>query len=341
LNVRKDGNFVDSVTGENPGTNILHLKKPLQQVAKEKKMQEQELREKLEFARKKLFEVREKRIHPYKDDKILTDWNGLMIAAYARAAQAMQNPEYARPAEKAAKFILEKMKAKDGSLVHRYREGEAGLPAHVDDYAFLIWGLLELYETTFDPVWLKEAIALNSYLIQHYWDNSNGGFYFTSDQGEELITRTKEIYDGAVPSGNSIAMLNLLRLSRITADTELEKKADRIARMFGTNVQSTPSAYTMFLAALDFAIGPSYEIVISGDPNAEDTFAMLRELSKRYLPNKVLLLRPEGDAPEISKIAEFTKSQTAIKGKATAYVCLNYVCNTPTTDPAQMLKLLK
>ncbi|HSE41490.1 MAG TPA: thioredoxin domain-containing protein [Acidobacteriota bacterium] len=341
VNVSQDGNFVDSVSGEKPGTNILHLKKPLTDIAKEKKMSEQELRDKIEPARKKLFEVREKRIHPYKDDKILTDWNGLMIAAYARAAQAMQNPEYAKAAKKSAKFILEKMKTKDGSLVHRYREGEAGLPAHVDDYAFLTWGLLELYEATFDPVWLKEAMSLNSYLIQHYWDNANGGFYFTSDQSEELITRTKEFYDGAVPSGNSVAMLNLLRLSRISADTELEKKADRIARMFAANVRSTPSAYTMLLAGLDFAIGPSYEIVISGDPSAEDTRAMLKELSARYIPNKVVLLRPEGEQPEISKIAAFTKSQTPLKGKATAYVCLNYVCNTPTTDPAQMLKLLK
>jgi uncharacterized protein YyaL (SSP411 family) len=341
LNAVKGGNFVDSVTGEKPETNILHMKKSFVEIAKEKKLNEQELRDRIDSARKKLFEVREKRVHPYKDDKILTDWNGLMIAAYARAAQALQKPEYAATAGKAASFILEKMKSKDGSLLHRYREGEAGLPAHVDDYAFFVWGLLELYEATFDPAWLIEALALNKYLIEHYWDDEKGALFFTSDQGEELITRTKEVYDGAVPSGNSVAMLNLLRLSRITADAELEKKADRISKVFAQNVKSVPSAHTMLMSALDFAIGPSYEIVIVGDPKSQDTKEMLAEIGKIFLPNKVVLLRPEGEQPEILKIAEFTKTQKSLNGKATAYVCLNYLCKSPTTDPQQMLKLLK
>ncbi len=341
FNVVKGGNFVDSVTGEKPETNILHIKKPLTEIAKHNKISEQELKDRIDSARKKLFDVREKRIHPYKDDKILTDWNGLMIAAFARAAQAMQKPEYAAAAEKAATFILEKMKSKDGNLMHRYREGEAGLPSHVDDYAFFVWGLLELYEATFDPAWLKEAIALNQYLIEHYWDDEKGGFFFTSDQGEELITRTKEVYDGAVPSGNSVAVLNLLRLSRITAETELEKKADQIVKAFSQNVKSVPSAHTMLMSALDFAIGPSYEIVIAGDPKSQDTRNMISEIGKTFLPNKVILLRPEGEMPEISKIAAFTKTQKSLNGKATAYVCLNYLCKAPTTDPEQMLKLLK
>jgi len=179
-------------------------------------------------------------------------------------------------------------------------------------------------------------------LIAHYLDNENGGFFFTSDQGEALITRTKEIYDGAVPSGNSVAMNNLLRLGRITANSDLEKKAAQIAKTFSSSVRSAPSAHTMLMQAVDFAIGPSYEIVIAGNPEAEDTRNMLKELGKRFVPNKVVLMRPtSGEEPDISKIAEFTKYHKSLDGKATAYVCLNYLCKTPTTDPAKMLELLR
>jgi uncharacterized protein YyaL (SSP411 family) len=342
FNIKSDGNFIDSVTNEMPGTNILHLSKSWSEIAKENELTEKELRQIIERGRKRLFEVREKRIHPYKDDKILTDWNGLMIAAMARASQALQDPQYAEAAKKSANFILQKMKAADGSLLHRYREGEAGLPAHVDDYAFFIWGLLELYEATFDPACLKSAMELNQYLIAHYWDNQRGGFYFTSDKGEELITRTKEIYDGAVPSGNSVAMSNLLRLGRITANTDFEKKAAQIARSFSESVRMAPAAHTMLMQALDFAIGPSYEIVIAGKPDAEDTKQMLTALGQHFVPNKIVLMRPlDSENPEISNIAEFTKHQKAVNDKATAYVCLKYACKNPTTDPTRMLELLQ
>jgi uncharacterized protein YyaL (SSP411 family) len=326
FNVKSEGNFIDSVTNEMPGTNILHLSKSWSEVAKENDVTEKELRQILERSRKKLFEAREKRIHPYKDDKILTDWNGLMIAAMARASQALQEPKYAEAAKKSAKFILQKMKSADGSLLHRYREGEAGLPAHVDDYAFFTWGLLELYQ----------------YLIAHYWDTQRSGFYFTSDKGEELIARTKEIYDGAVPSGNSVAMSNLLRLGRITANTDFEKKAGQIGKTFSESVRMAPSAHTMLMQSLDFAIGPSYEIVIAGNPEADDTKKMLQALGQHFVPNKIVLMRPlDSENSDISKIAEFTKYQKAVNDKATAYVCLNYACKNPTTDPAKMLELLQ
>jgi uncharacterized protein len=342
FNVKNEGNFIDSVTNEMPGTNILHLSKSWAEIAKENLLTEKELRPIIDRSRKKLFEVREKRIHPYKDDKILTDWNGLMIAAMAHASQALQEPQYAEVAKKSANFILQKMKSGDGSLIHRYRDGEARLPAHVDDYAFFVWGLLELYEATFDPAWLKSAMELNQYLIAHYWDSERGGFYFTSDKGEQLITRTKEIYDGAVPSGNSVAMINLLRLARITANTDFEKKAAQIAKTFSESVRTAPSAHTMLMQALDFAVGPSYEIVIAGNPDAEDTKKMLQALGQRFVPNKIVLMRPlASEDPDISRIAEFTKYQKAVNDKATAYVCLKYACKNPTTDPAKMLELLQ
>ena len=166
----------------------------------------EELERRTAGAREKLFTVRKKRIHPHRDDKVLADWNGLMIAALARAAQVFDEPEYAEAARNSVGFILENMRRDDGRLLHRYRDGQAAIPAHASDYAFLIWGLLELYDATFDANYLQTALELNDDFIKHFWDHSHGGFYFTADDAEPLLTRQKEIYDGAIPSGNSIAM---------------------------------------------------------------------------------------------------------------------------------------
>lgn len=335
------GNFVEQSTGKKTGANILHLKSSIKELAGELKIAEGELQKQLENARQKLFSVREKRIHPYKDDKILTDWNGLMIAALAKAAQAFDEPQFAKAAQKAADFILKRMRKPDGRLMHRYRDGEAGLPAHVDDYAFLIWGLLELYEATFEVRYLQTAMDLNQDLIKHFWDEKQGGFYFTANDGEKLLARQKEIYDGAVPSGNSVAMLNLLRLGRIAADTGFEEKAQAIGTAFSGQVSQSPSAFTQLMMAVDFSVGPSFEVVIAGNLQAEDTRSMLKTLRAQYAPNKVILFRPDDqESPDIALLATFTKNQKSIKGKATAYVCLNYVCELPTTDVAKMVRLL-
>ncbi|MGH9858183.1 MAG: thioredoxin domain-containing protein, partial [Acidobacteriota bacterium] len=284
-------------------------------------------------ARQKLFEARKKRVHPLKDDKILTDWNGLMIASFAKAASALAEPKYAEAAANAAKFLLNRMRSADGGLLHRYRLGDAAIQGNLDDYAFLVWGLLELYQTGFDVSYLKHAIELNDYMLQHFWDEKGGGFFFTSDIGEKLLVRTKEIYDGAVPSGNSVAYMNLLRLARITGNTDLEQKAEQLERVFSQQVSQIASAHTMFLAGLDFRIGPTYEVVIAGRPERGDTAEMLVALQKVFAPNKILMFRPEGEeVPEISHLAPFTEMQKSIEGKATAYICRNYVCNVPTTN---------
>ena len=216
-NIDKTGNFRDEASGENTGTNILHLEKTLTEVAFKNKESLDGLKERVEAARQKLFDVRDKRVHPHKDDKILADWNGLMIAALAKGAQVFDEPKYAEVAKRAADFILTDMRRADGRILHRYREGHAAIQANADDYAFLIWGLLELYETIFDVHYLRTALDLNSEMIKYFWDEQDGGFYFTADDAEELIVRQKEIYDGAIPSGNSVAVLNLFRLARITA----------------------------------------------------------------------------------------------------------------------------
>lgn len=342
FNVRKGGNFSEETTGEKTGGNILHLRTPMTKVAFFLNVPEQELEERIESARAKLFSVRENRVHPYKDDKILADWNGLMIAALAKAGQAFDEPEYVEAAKRASDFVLHKMRGENGRLLHRYREGGAGIQGNLDDYVFLIWGLIELYEAAFDVSYLKTALDLNEDLVNHFWDDEGGGFYFAPDDGEKLLVRRKEIYDGALPSGNAVAMLNLLRLGRMTANSGLEQKAARILIAFSSRIKQTPLAYTQLMVALDFAVGPSYEIVIVGDPRADDTKAMLKALRSRFIPNKVMLLRPvEEESPAIVGIAKFTEDQRSLDGKATAYVCRNYVCELPTTDINGMLELLR
>ena len=292
-----------------------------------------------EPGRRKLFSAREKRIHPDKDDKILTDWNGLMIAAFARASQVFDEPEYAKAARVSSDFILLKMRNDNGRLYHRYREGETAISGFLDDYAFFIWGLIELYEATFEVRYLKAALETNNDLLKHFWDNENGGFFITPDDGEEIIFRKKDIYDGAIPSGNSVAMLNLLRLARITGDPQLENKAQNIGRSFSGIIAQSPAAYTMFMTGLDFAFGPSSEIVISGDLQAESTKKMLKALRNEFIPNKVVIFRPDGKS-EITDISGFTGNLTGNKGKAVAYVCRNFSCRLPTDNPMEMVREL-
>ncbi|MDP6923218.1 MAG: thioredoxin domain-containing protein [Candidatus Scalindua sp.] len=338
--IDKTGNFRDEATGENTGANILHLDRSLTEVAFNKESVDG-LKERVEAARQILFAVRNKRVHPHKDDKILTDWNGLMIVALAKGAQAFDEPKYAEAAKRATDFILTSMRREDGRVLHRYRDGHTAILANVDDYAFLIWGLLELYETVFDVDYLRTALDLNSEMIKYFWDEQDGGFYFTAEDAEELIVRQKEIYDGAIPSGNSVAVSNLFRLSRITANTDFEDKANKIMLAFSKEVESAPSGYTQMMVALGFGIGPSYEIVIVGDPEADDTKEMLNSLGKHFIPYKVVLLKhADQETADITRIAEYTEYHSSFDGKATAYVCLDFACKMPVTNTEEMLKLL-
>jgi hypothetical protein len=338
---QKDGNFVEEASDRRTGENIFHQEKSVGEMTKTQGRTERELEETLEGARRKLFDVRRKRVHPHKDDKILTDWNGMMIAALARGAQVLDNPDYAEAARSAADFILQHMRDTGGRLMHSHRGGHTSAPAHLDDYAFMVWGLLELYEAVFDIRYLKEAMELNDHLMRHFWDAA-GGFYFTSDDGEEILVRQKDTCDGAIPSGNSVSMMNLVRLARITANPEWEEKAVAIARASARGIEQMPAAYSQMLAAVEFLQGPSCEVVIVGDPRKEDTKEMIRALRTPYVPGKVVLLRPVGDRPsEIEKIAPFTAPMNARGGRATAYVCSNFSCQDPTADIVEMLKLLR
>ena len=341
-NIQPGGNFEEEATRERTGENILYLRKPLAEHALALDLDEATLRERLETARQRLFDHRKGRIHPGKDDKVLVDWNGLMMAALARAARVFDEAAYAEAAQRAATFITTTMLQDDGRLLHRYRNGDAAIAGSLDDYAFLIWGLLELYETTFDVDLLKTALALNEQCLAHFWDDEHGAFFFAPDDGEALIVRQKEAYDSAIPSGNSAMMMNLLRLSRLTGQTDLEQRADDLGNFFARMVFQQPSGFTGMLMGLDFGVGPSFEVVVAGDPEAADTRAMLHALHTPYVPNKVVLLRPDlnGETPAIAEIAPFTEAQHSRDGAATAYVCRHFQCEQPTTDVAQMLALL-
>jgi uncharacterized protein YyaL (SSP411 family) len=340
FNLKERGNFEEEIRGRKTGTNLFYMVRSPGSLAAELNIPLEEVEKKVKTAREKLLKARYERKRPSMDDKILTDWNGLMIAAFAKGFQVFGEQKYLKAAEKAADFILKNLYNPENRLLHRYRKEVAGISGTSDDYAFLIRGLLELYEADFELGYLKAAVSLNRELLEHFWDPANGGLYFTANDSESLIFRKKEFTDAAIPSGNSVEMLNLLRLSRITADPELEEIADRLERAFSKMIIKTPSGYTQFLSALDFRLGPSYEVIISGKPGAPDTESMLEELWNYFIPNKVLILRPEGEKPEITDIATYTKEQLPVEGKATAYVCQDYKCQLPTTETSEMLKLL-
>ena len=339
FNLEDDGNWIDQMHGAYNGTNILHLVKSKTILAEELDLTENELENKLNTIRNKLFEFREARIHPYKDDKILTDWNSLMISAFAKAAQAFNNKKYEEIASKAANFIFTKLMDNNGNLYHRYREDEAGINANLDDYAFLVNSLVDLYETNFDTDYLKKALELNKILIENFWDDENGGFFFTSKLNEEILTRRKEIYDSAIPSGNSIALLNLLRLNRITGISEYENKALKLTQTFSSQINSSPFAFTQALLSLYFIYGDSFEIVIAGSLKSFDTIEILKTIRKKFIPNKVILLHQSNDA-EIEAISSYIKSQNQIEGKVTGYICKDFKCNFPVTDLSEMMQLL-
>ena len=348
FNVELGGNFSDEATRKKTGENILHLKNPPRPAATPPEEGNYSIpstggvREAgggLESIRAKLFAVREKRIHPLKDTKVLADWNGLMIAALAKAARVFDEPRYEAAARRAVEFVFSEMGDGD-RLWHRWREGHTAVPGQLDDYAFMIFGLLELYETTFDFKTLEKAVSLNEVVLEHFTDPGHGGFYLTADDAEKLLIRPKSMYDGAIPSGNSVQMMNLLRLARLTGRTEYETLAEKTTHAFSEMINRSPDGFSQALQAVQFAKGPSVEIVIVGSSDSLDTQEMIRAIRSVYLPNKVVLLK-EPDDPAIIKFVPYTRDQKRVDGKATVYICRNFACEAPLTDPAEVVKQLK
>jgi len=340
-NITPEGNYKEESTHRKTGSNILYLQKSIPEIAADLNIKEEVLQKIIQSVRAKLFNLRKRRIHPLKDDKILTDWNGLMIAALAKASRAFGKQAYAEVAEKATEFIFRCLMDGDNKLMHRYRDGEAAIQGYLDDYAFTIWGLLELYEATCKESYLEKALELNDVVIKQFWDDKDLGFYFTADNAEELLVRKKSIYDGAVPSGNSVMMLNLIRLSRLTGRLEYENYANFIGKAFSTEIHRNVAACSLLFSAFDFVVGPSFEIVFVADDSHQEFDIMVESLFSKYIPNKVVIYKDLKDRmPGISKIANYVKDMSSIEGKPTAYICKNFQCELPTNNLNKMLEML-
>jgi len=285
----------------------------------------------------KLLAIRSARPRPYRDDKILTAWNGLMISAFARAAQILDEPAYAAAARNAAKFFTTLMW--DGTtLLRRHRDGESAIPGFLDDYAFLAQAFLDLYETNFDLAHLDTAIALTERMLALFEDRENGAFYSTAEGDPELVLRIKDDYDGAEPAGNSVAVLNLLRLSRITRRKDFTESADRALQALASRIKSQPIAVPQLLVALMFHQAPPLQIIFAGERNS----ALLRTARDRFLPNAVVLLADSEEARKrLSAYAPEVEGMRPMGGQTAAYVCRDYACDLPTIDPERLAALLK
>ncbi|HKR00959.1 MAG TPA: thioredoxin domain-containing protein [Pyrinomonadaceae bacterium] len=327
--------FYDVTEGGNfEGKNILNVTRTLEEVAKSFNVQAERLREALERGRRELFEVRERRVKPGRDEKVLTAWNGLMLASFAEAAAILERDDYKELAEKNATFILENLR-REGLLLRTYKDGQAKLNGYLEDYAFFIDGLIMLYQATGKTGWLLEARTLTDKMVEEFWDTEEGGFFFTGRSHEELIVRSKDYLDNATPSGNSVAAEVLLNMGVLTANEDYTRKAVTIFRLLGTQLNRYPSAFGRLLGALDFHLSTPKEIVIIGVRAAQETRALIKEVWAKYLPNKVVVQAEEGDASS-SRLVPLLRDRSMVDGRATAYVCEHYACQRPTTSAAEL-----
>jgi uncharacterized protein YyaL (SSP411 family) len=336
--VRPEGNWDDPHA---PGVpkNILHIRRSEAEAAAEIGVDVAEFRARLARGRAKLLEVRGRRVPPGLDDKILAEWNGLMISSLARIGASLDEPRYVEAARRAASFILDHQR-RDGRLLRSSRGGRTLDTAFLSDYAAMIDGLLELYEATFEKRWFDEALKLNDVAAELFWDPETGGYYFTANDHEHLIARHKDIRDGATPSGNSLQFLNLLRLEAMTGDKKLATMAERTLEHFHGELVETPFAYERFLSSVHFAMSGALEIAIVGDLERPETQALLRTVRTAYVPARVIMwLDPARPADAVS--SPLLTGRMPVDGAPAAYVCRRYACERPVTTPAQLRELLR
>jgi hypothetical protein len=335
------GNFIDSVSGERTGKNILYFARAPEELANRMGMSGEQFDGVMASARDALFEIRNRRETPLTDDKVLSDWNGLMIAAFARAGRAFSDSRFISTAEKAAAFILGKMRNGEGELLHRYRNGIAGIRGMAPDYAFLIFGLTDLYMATFRPKYLSTAVELQHTFDTQLWDRKNGGYFISAMGQEDLIARQKDLYDGAIPSANSMAFCNLLRLNLLIGDTSYEKKASDLAKLYTEPLNRSPASSTFFLSGLSGVFGPSTEVVIAEGQDQERANDMIRSLDQGFFPFTVVIKRTAENKNELAHIAPFTGTMEPDEGTTRAYVCRPHVCSKPVTSVKDMLTLVE
>lgn len=328
--------------GEFAGKNILIERRSIAEMARHFKKSEGDVRASLKKSREILFAIRAQRPRPHLDDKVITAWNGLMVSAYARAAQVLDDPAYLEAGTRAADFI--RMRLYDESsktLVRNFRHGKGNIEGFAEDYAFLIQGLLDLYEATFDAGWLRWASDLQETQDRLFLDPKNGGYFSTTGNDKSVLLRMKDDNDGAEPSANSVAARNLLRLAQVRDSKLLRQRAAKTIHAFGSVLSRIPTAMPQMLVALDFSLAKPRQIVIAGEKEADDTRALLREVRQHYLPDTVLLLAAGGEEQKyLGEKLEAVGAMTRLDGKAAAYVCENFTCQAPVTKVTELRKLL-
>jgi uncharacterized protein YyaL (SSP411 family) len=321
-----------SDSGNFEGKNIPNVTRTAEAVATALGISESELRASLETSKRKLFELREQRVKPDRDEKILTAWNGLMMASFAEAGVILNRSDYTDAARKNAEFVLANL-LRDGSLLRTWKDGVAKFNAYLEDYAFLIEGLVTLFETTGESRWLKEALALSERMIDEFWDDEGGGFYFTGKSHENLIVRSKDYFDNATPSGNSVAGMALLRLATLMNNDSYRNLATAVLREIADQARRYPSGFGYALSTADFLLSTPKEVAIIGE-NAADIAPLLAETWRRYLPNKVVAPGFSGD------VIPLLENRTLIDGLPAAYVCEHYTCKQPVTDVSALREQL-
>ncbi|KYD16375.1 thioredoxin domain-containing protein [Saccharococcus caldoxylosilyticus] len=328
--ITEEGNF----EGKNV-PNLIHTR--MDRIARQYRMAEEELHEKLEEARKRLFAERSLRVFPHVDDKILTAWNALMIAALAKAAKVYKRRDYLQMAERALSFVETNL-FQNGRLMVRYRDGEVKHKGIIDDYAFLVWAYIEMYEATLVLSYLQKAKACTEQMISLFWDEEHGAFFMTGSDAEELIVQEKEIYDGALPSGNSVAAVQLIRLARLTGDLTVLEKAETMYKVFQRQVEAYESGHTFFLQGLLLLEAPTVEVVLFGKQGDEKREQLIQKWQDAFVPNVFLLAAELPD--DFAKIAPFAAEYEPLGEETTVYVCENFSCQQPTTDVESVAKQL-
>jgi uncharacterized protein YyaL (SSP411 family) len=338
--IHPDSNVRFDSHGEFVGKNILYIAHSVREAAEFMHMSEEKAQATLKTAKEKLLMIRSHRPRPHLDDKILVDWNGLMISALAYAGSVLNEPRYIEAAEKSTQFILKHLKRKDGRLLHRFRDKEAAILGTLEDYAFFVHGLIDLYEATLKIEYLKEAMLLNEEMIKLFWDDQNGGFFFTGEDSEQILFRQKEIYDGAIPSGNSFACLNLARLGSFNPDNQWSEKAQRLFAVFSSEISRRSSSYAQMLMAVDYYQGPNAEVVFSSKEENKEVKEFQAEFYNHFLPSAVLIFRSDQEIKSISSLVPFVENQVTKDGLLTVYVCENRVCKNPTSNLKELQAIL-
>jgi uncharacterized protein YyaL (SSP411 family) len=324
------------------GKNILIQRHDIAETAQQFKKSQDEIGKSLRRSRETLFAIRAKRPRPHLDDKIIAAWNGLMISAYARGAEVLHEPRYLESATRAAKFIRTQLWENSRKILFRsYREGRGNVEGFADDYAFVINGLLDLYQASFDVEWLKFAIELQETQDRLFYDEKSGGYFSTSGKDKSVFLRMKDDNDGAEPAASSIAAINLLRLAQIRDNKEWRERVGKTIEAFHATVSSFPSAMPQMLVALDYSLSKPRQVVIAGKIDAPATQALLAEVHRHFLPNTIALLADEGEGQRyLGEKVEVIRAMSPLDGKPAAYVCENFTCKAPVTDPKALCELL-